>query len=178
MEDRLLLLGLKAGNLKALQRIYDKYFIVMHTLATGLVRDRAGAEDVVQDVFANLIEMAGKKAQISSLKSYLMTATANRARNLLRARKNSLGCLADTEIAASIEEPSEELARNEEIAKLTKALGELPYEQRETILLHLKGGLKFREIAQCLNESHNTVQSRYRYGLEKLRSILKEKVQE
>jgi DNA-directed RNA polymerase specialized sigma24 family protein len=44
--------------------------------------------------------------------------------------------------------------------------------EREVIVLHLQGGLKFGEIAQSQNVSVNTVQSRYRYGLNKMRSIL------
>jgi len=48
----------------------------------------------------------------------------------------------------------------------------LPYEQRETITLHLHGGLTFREIAEHQDVSINTAQSRYRYGLDRLRSIL------
>jgi DNA-directed RNA polymerase specialized sigma24 family protein len=47
-------------------------------------------------------------------------------------------------------------------------------EQRETIVLHLKGGMKFKEIARMQRIPLSTVQGRYRYGLEKLRTILKE----
>jgi DNA-directed RNA polymerase specialized sigma24 family protein len=60
---------------------------------------------------------------------------------------------------------------------LNKALAELPYEQRETVVLHLKGGMKFREIAAMQSVPINTVQGRYRYGLDKLRSILNDEVQ-
>ena len=56
------------------------------------------------------------------------------------------------------------------------ALGQLPYEQREVILLHLHSGLTFREIAGARKMSINTVQSRYRYGLQKMRSFLNSEV--
>ena len=52
------------------------------------------------------------------------------------------------------------------------ALTELPYEQREAVLLHLQAGLKFREIANVQRISAKTAESRYRYGLNKLRSML------
>jgi len=48
-------------------------------------------------------------------------------------------------------------------------------EQRETVVLHLNGGMKFKEIARMQKIPLSTVQGRYRYGLEKLRSILKER---
>jgi DNA-directed RNA polymerase specialized sigma24 family protein len=46
-------------------------------------------------------------------------------------------------------------------------------EQRETIILHLNGGMKFKEIAEVQHIPMNTVQGRYRYGLDKLRTILR-----
>ena len=56
-------------------------------------------------------------------------------------------------------------------------LAQLPYEQREVIVLHLHQEMRFREIAEALSLSINTVQSRYRYGLEKLRTILNNTVE-
>ena len=55
---------------------------------------------------------------------------------------------------------------------MNNALAELPYEQREVVILHVQGGMKFRAIAKSRNVSINTIQSRYRYGLDKLRSLL------
>jgi RNA polymerase sigma-70 factor (ECF subfamily) len=60
---------------------------------------------------------------------------------------------------------------------VNKAITQLPYEQREVIILHLKAGMKFREIAKLQSVSVNTIQGRYRYGLNKLRSILDGEVQ-
>jgi RNA polymerase sigma-70 factor (ECF subfamily) len=53
-------------------------------------------------------------------------------------------------------------------------LAVLPYEQREVFVLHVQSELKFREIAGQLGVSINSVQSRYRYAIEKLRAILDE----
>ena len=62
------------------------------------------------------------------------------------------------------------------VCRVGDALAELPYEQREVILLHLHSGLTFREIAASQKMSINTVQSRYRYGLQKLKSELNSEV--
>jgi len=64
----------------------------------------------------------------------------------------------------------------EDLQKLSEFMKQLPYEQKEVVALHLKGGIKFREIARLQNTSINTVQSRYRYGLEKLRSLFNNEV--
>ncbi len=55
---------------------------------------------------------------------------------------------------------------------MMSALGRLPGEQRQAVVLHVLGSLRFREIAQQTGESINTIQSRYRYGIRKLRSLL------
>jgi len=57
------------------------------------------------------------------------------------------------------------------------ALAQLPCEQRQVIVLHVLGCLRFREIARQSDESINTIQSRYRYGLTKLQSLLNGEVE-
>jgi RNA polymerase sigma-70 factor (ECF subfamily) len=64
------------------------------------------------------------------------------------------------------------LIDEEKAVQLFQALKELPYEQRETFVLHIQGDMKFREIANLQNVSIKTVQSRYRYGVEKLQKLL------
>jgi RNA polymerase sigma factor (sigma-70 family) len=61
---------------------------------------------------------------------------------------------------------------NEELQLLNSALDEIPYEQREVVVLHARGQMRFRAIAKLQSVSIKTVQSRYRYGLDKLRVIL------
>ena len=74
--------------------------------------------------------------------------------------------------------PLGRVIRDEELRRLADALAILPYEQREVIVLHLKGDLTFREIGVVRGVSINTVQSRYRYGIDRLRSLLNGEVEE
>ena len=60
----------------------------------------------------------------------------------------------------------------EELRRLSMALEQLPYEQREVLLLHSYSDMKFKAIAKQQNVSINTVQGRYRYAMDKLRSML------
>ena len=73
---------------------------------------------------------------------------------------------------SSADMPEQWIISNERLRRLNNALAELPFEQREVISLHVQGEMKFRAIADLQAVSINTVQSRYRYGLDKLRSIL------
>ncbi len=68
--------------------------------------------------------------------------------------------------------PVQLVIRTEELQRLKRALTELPYPQREVVVLHLHGDLRFRQIAKLQRVSIKTALSRYRYGLDKLRSIL------
>jgi len=73
--------------------------------------------------------------------------------------------------------PLGQTIRDEKLRQLAEALATLPYEQREVIVLHVKGGLTFHRIAGIQGASINTIQSRYRYGIEKLRSLLNGEVE-
>ncbi|MHC4282821.1 MAG: RNA polymerase sigma factor, partial [Planctomycetota bacterium] len=68
--------------------------------------------------------------------------------------------------------PLETAGHREERSIVACALAKLPQEQRQVIVLHVLGALRFREIAHQTGESINTVQSRYRYGLRKLQDLL------
>jgi len=64
------------------------------------------------------------------------------------------------------------LLYSERCARLSQALAELPYEQREVVVLKVKDGLKLRDLAKLQNVSISTVHGRYRYGMDKLRTLL------
>ncbi len=146
----------------------------MFTVANNLLLDFAGAEDCLHDVF---VDFAGRVSEFrlrSSLKGYLATCVANRARDLLRAKsRQDVPLSAVPEQRANPGSPAAELIHDEQAARLRAALAELPFEQRQVIVLRLNAKLKFQQIANHLGLSINTVQSRYRYGLDKLRALLK-----
>jgi RNA polymerase sigma-70 factor (ECF subfamily) len=66
---------------------------------------------------------------------------------------------------------------DEQLTVLSRALQGLPYEQREVISLRMQMDMTFRRIATLQSASLNTVKGRYRYGIEKLRSVLNGKVE-
>jgi RNA polymerase sigma-70 factor (ECF subfamily) len=173
MEDKWLILRFRRGSTDALCRIYEKYARAMLAVAFGLLNDHSAAEDVAHDVFVAFAQSAERLSLMGSLRSYLTTCTANLARDRCRADRCHSKCLdrmrAKSENAPS---PLDNVLRDDQLRELNDALSQLPYEQREAVVLHIKGEMTFRAIAKAQNLSINTVQSRYRYGIEKLRSIL------
>jgi RNA polymerase sigma factor (sigma-70 family) len=179
LEDRLLIWKFKAGSSEALCRIYRKYGDYLLALAAALLQDINAAEDVVHDVFCGFIESREKFKLAGSLKSFLATCAVNLARDKLRARKLH-NCDLDEAATTVLDtnNPEHHAIFGEEARYLNRALAQLALEQREVIMLHLRGGMKFREIADLQGISINTVKSRYRYGLQKLRTLLSDKEKE
>ena len=139
--------------------LYERHGAALVAYACGFGLDRARAEDAVHAVFQRLL-------------SNRPTVTANQAGYLYRAVSNAaLNARRDRAREASMDE-SCFFHRNgdrEGALALEKALGELPEEQREVVIMRIWSGMTLEEIAAATEHSLNTVASRYRYALGKLR---------
>lgn len=172
--DRQLLEALQRGENAAWRQIYLKYKDDLLTVARSLVNDINIAEDCLQETFVLLVS-DGCKVQ-SNLKGYLLSCVVNRARDHLRRIDAQSNCQVNMETQRfDMTDPAKVLADDDRNKVVTSALEKLPLEQREVIVLHLQGDMRFRQIAAMLDISINTVQSRYRYGMEKLRQLLTKK---
>lgn len=171
-EDKHLLKLLRQGDSSALHWLYEKYRTDLFTVALSLIHDVHTAEDCLQDVFARLAEGAADMEIRRNLKGYLISSVANRARDRLKNKAKPLGKIESIGCSASATDPVKVLIDREESARLFNMLMRLPYDQREVFVLHVQGEMKFREIAELQDVSIKTVQSRYRYGIEKLQALL------
>lgn len=172
--DRQILSAIARGDQAAFARVYSEWKDELLTVAVHLLSgDRSTAEDVVHDVFVTFARKASGIEIQSSLKSYLITACLNRARDALR--KSSR---VETYPQEFDQRPNEEqtvsdaAAANEDRQRILAAMQALPLEQREVVTLKIHSQLTFREIAEMLEISSNTAQSRYRYALDKLKALL------
>lgn len=178
LEDKLLVLRCRRGDKDAMCRVYDKYKDCLLTLTRGLLSDQAEAQDIVHDVFVAFARSAKTFRLTGSLRGYLATCTGNLARDRIRARTRQAEILGSANPpVGSLRSPEQQAAETEELTRLRQALRQIPYEQREAVLLHVKGGMKFREMARVQGVSVSTVHGRYRYGLDKLRSLLNSEVE-
>lgn len=172
MEDKLLVLRCQRGSKEALGRIYDKYKTDLLVMAMALLNDKSAAEDAVHDVFIVFVQRIKGFRLLGSLKGFLLTCVANRARNMNKAKhRQSVELDLSETVCSGSKDPSCLITCNEESEELSCAMAQLPFDQREVIMLHLQGELTFRVIAKSIGISVNTAKSRYRYGLHKLRSF-------
>jgi len=178
-EDKLLVLKCRHGSQEATGRIYLKYKDYLLTLARGLLGEQAAGEDVVHDVFIRFAESAATFRLTGSLKGYLATCTANLARDQIRTRvRRAEEPMPVGWNAKDTDSPETQAVATEQRMRLRDALAQLPYEQREAVLLHLKADMTFKDIARLQHVSLSTTHGRYRYGLDKLRSLLNSEVPE
>ena len=157
LEDKLLVWKFNRGDSNVLRRIYEKYKDNLVTLAAVLLYDKTAAEDAVHDVFVSFITSAGKFQLTGSLKAYLATCVANNARNRNRARHRHQGTTLDEAgpISSDSNRPDTSAMFGEELHQLSWSLTQLPYQQREVIILHLYSGIKFKAIAKSQAVSIN-----------------------
>ncbi len=169
LRDRILIRKAKRGERRAFGQIYDKYRDNLLTVAMSLSANPELAQDAVQDVFVKFVESLDGFELRGRLKGYLATCVANRVRDRLRqkARKENSEQAGRDQSQAR---PLDMAIQNEQLHRLAQALAQLPYEQREVIALKVHGGLSFRAIARQRQIRLGTVQSRYRYGLDRLRA--------
>lgn len=142
--------------------------IVLYGRALGL--SFCEAEDVLQETFLALMELEKKP---DDPVNYCLRSFRNRVLNYRRSLWRRL--MREWE-SVSWFEPSSTNGPAEEEA--IRCLAELPVEQREVIVLKIWNQYTFEAIGALLNVSPNTVAGRYRYGMNKLRTVLKEKAYE
>ena len=131
------------------------------------------AEDVVQDFFVSFVKSVHSLKLDGDLKAYMAICVANLSRDRLRkGRREPASLDQDIEIASATGSPEQIAMAQEQAVVLNHALSQLPFDQREVIILHLHGRMKFTQIARDLDRSVNTVRSQYRYGILKLRDLL------
>jgi RNA polymerase sigma-70 factor (ECF subfamily) len=135
------------------------------------VAGRADAEDVVQEAF---VRFWRSRQRVADPAAYLYASVKHCALDWLRGRHRQSRreeAAARPEAETWFAGPLEQAERR---AAIAAALGQLPANQREVLVLKIWGGLSFPQIATALEISTNTAASRYRYALAKLREQLAE----
>lgn len=151
-------------------RLYDAFGASLYRYALVMLASRESAEDAVQQVFLTVLDRG--TTGIQDEERYLKRAVRNACYSMLRARQareaHSTGpILEEVPVDGSPVSTEDRLA-------LDAAIRQLPPDQREVLHLHVFEGRAFREIAEDVGEPLNTVASRYRYALQKLRAALSE----
>ena len=151
------------------------------------VPDKDEAEDILQDVFTQLVFSFESIQSVERIGSWLYTTARNRITDSFRKKKpdrfsdhkyrngdgeESFG-LEDI-IPGDFLDGEDEMMRTMVMDALTEALAELPEEQRETFVMNVFDDMSFKEISEATGVSVNTLLSRKRYAILHLRSRLEQ----
>ncbi|MFO0892294.1 MAG: sigma-70 family RNA polymerase sigma factor [Isosphaeraceae bacterium] len=165
------------GDRVAFERFYDRYSSLVYTLALRILRTRADAEDLVQEVFLQVWRRAESyRPERGSVESWLLTMARNRALDRYRAANTMKRAhqLLQNLTPASDSLPAQRIAILDESRSVVRsALGRLAHEQRRVLELAYYDGLSQSQIAAHLGVPLGTVKTRIRSAVERLRRTLR-----
>lgn len=167
--------GTKSEKLLKIESLYDRFGEAVYRYLTVKLGSASDAEDVLQEVFCRLIRYSFRLSFVRDPRVFVFRIARNEANRFLRSKiKENEKTRQGTVLAESILRFYGGPDKQTEHA-VGQALSEIPDDQREVIVLKAFEGMTFKEIAAMSGESINTVASRYRYGIEKMRSLLERK---
>jgi RNA polymerase sigma-70 factor, ECF subfamily len=173
------------GDGPALEVLFHRYRDPAYRVAYRLLGNTEDALDAVQNGFIKALTHIRGFEQRSSFKTWLLRVVSNAALDLGRQRRRR------DELSATVTErvaldggmtpdhldPMREAEEADLRRVLAEALLQLPESQRRTFVLHVDGGLSYREVADAMGISIGTVMSRLFYARQKLKSLLATRVQ-
>lgn len=157
--------ALSQGDKAAFEEIYKEVKTSAFTVIYRITQDRHLSEDILQEFFVRLYRTP-PKAPLNNPKAYLMRMVHNLTVDSLRKQPNNAD-IGDYENALSAKE--EEI---DERLDLNNAMKKLSLEERRIVVLHINGGLKFREISEITEIPLGTVLWKYRRAILRLKVIL------
>jgi RNA polymerase sigma-70 factor (ECF subfamily) len=182
-QDAALLERVAARDTAALAELYDRYASMLFALSRRILTNQLEAEDVLQDVFLQVWNQAGRyQRSRSSVSTWLVLIARSRAIDRLRTRK----VVTRTAEAAHRESPvgdtssggAGRVLNREQKARIGEELARLPTEQREVLELAFYRGLTQAEIAYETATPLGTVKTRTLLAMRKLREALAEEIEE
>ena len=188
MHSDLLIAQAREGDRHAQGKLVQVWYKRIYNFSYKFFYDHDLAMEVAQRTFISMHRNIGYLQDAARFRSWLYTIAVNFCREELRRKKNTRAVSLDDirpgeseesqrwEVASGRRENPERSLHLTDLSDLLQdCLMRLSEEQREVVIMKEYEGLKFREIAEALNISENTVKSRMYYGLEALKRILEKK---
>lgn len=174
------MLQYRDGDAGAFDLLYARHKGALFRYCLRHCRQRSIAEETFQDVWMRVIGARQRYQARAKFTTWLYRIAHNRIIDGYRSdnsgRMQSLdGDESEIEPAASpLDEPLRRVSSDQQAARLQTLLAALPAEQRDVFLLHEEAGLALEAIAEVSGVGRETVKSRLRYALSKLRAALKD----
>ena len=176
MNDAKLVEEFRGGNMDAFNALVENWQQRIHRFAYRYFASHDEAMEITQKTFIKAYKKLHTLDDAQKFSSWIYRIANNLCLDELkragRKRSSSMESLTNHPVAQSIAENPDRPIQQQELGSiLQQALNQLPAEQRIVVIMKEYEGLKFREIADILDEPENTVKSRMYYGLSSLRKI-------
>ena len=181
-----LIQGLRNGDEAAFKYLVDTYKDRVFNTAIGIVQNAEDAEDLAQEVFIQVFRSIQNFKAESKLSTWIYRITTTRALDLLRSRKSKKrfgiiqrlfgeGNEPEMEIP-DFNHPGVALDRKENAARLFKAIGQLPENQKIAFTLHKLEDLSYQEVSEVMGTSVAAVESLLHRAKQNLKKILEKEM--
>ena len=174
--DETLMLAYAAGDAAAFEQLYARHRGKLYRYLQRQLRDNAVADELFQDVWQRVIASRSGWKPDAGFATWLYTIAHHRLGDHWRSLKHRPSAPADADErmarVADPDTPERVLSEFERRRQLQLALDDLPEEQREVLLLRLEQELTLEEIGTITGVGRETVKSRLRYAMDKLRMRL------
>jgi RNA polymerase sigma-70 factor (ECF subfamily) len=172
------MLAYAAGDVPAFEQLYARHRGRLYRFLLRQLRDGALADELFQDIWQRVIAARAGWTPDAPCGTWLYRIAHNRLGDHWRAAKYRPPAPDDADERAAripdFDTPERQLSEFEQRRQLQLALDELPEEQREVLLLRMEQDLTLEEIGAITGVGRETVKSRLRYAMDKLRARLPE----
>lgn len=168
-----LMLAYAQGDAAAFEELYAHFRAPLYRFFTRQCGNRAQAEELYQELWMRVIQHRASYRHEARFSTWLYRIAHNLLLDRQRKRDPQGACDALDELEAAPDaDPAQQYAAHESLSRFQRLLTSLPEEQRRVFLLKEEGGLSLEEIAQVTGAGFESVKSRLRYAVLKLRQAL------
>ena len=181
-DDTALMLRYQNGDLAAFDELYGRHRSGLYRYLLRQCGDPDTAADLFQEAWSRVIRASGRYQPRARFSTYLYRIAHNCFIDFCRRHgrdpiARSAGSKSLDELPGFERPPDQRAELSELMASFRDALESLPSEQREVVLLYEEAGLNLDQISVATGAGRETVKSRLRYALKKLRAALRDKAE-
>lgn len=160
-----------AGDDKAFLKLYSKYEAPLLVYCRRMIPNRV-AEDAFQEIWMKIFELRKRQIEIGNFRALLFRSARNLCLNLIRLEATRSGSSDALNTVLAHEESNVESEQKEIQVLLRRALGKLPFEQREAFVLHEYSGYSYAEIAEMMATTEVNIKVRAYRARIRLRKLI------
>jgi RNA polymerase sigma-70 factor (ECF subfamily) len=155
-----------------LRAVHDQYASALFRYALALTGSVEDAQDAVGEVFARIARGWKRFGEVRNVNAYLFSATRNAAYSILRRRRR--GEVLHDAICLDLVNTCvpQDRRTSATVISIREAFADLTVGQREVIVLKILHQMTFKEIAETVGVSANTIYGRYKLGIQRIRRVL------